>query len=125
MRTIATIIMVGIVLASNVMAKDSFPIQKGKASWYSVKCNHGTKTKSGKRLSDTAFTVAHKTLPMGTKVKVTNLKNGKSVICTVSDHGPNISNRILDVTIGVARELDFVKRGITEVTIEVIGKLKK
>jgi len=112
--------MIWIALISGVIANDSFPIQEGKASWYSIKCNHGTRTASGIPLKNDGMTVAHKTLPMGTKVKVTNLLNGKSQICKVTDSGPWIKGRILDVTIGVAKKLDFVNRGITRIKLEVI-----
>lgn len=96
--------------------------QTGKASWYSTSCNHGTKTASGKKLVNSANTVAHRTLPMGTIVKVTNLKNGKSEICSVSDRGPYSGGRILDVTVGLAEKLGFKNSGVTTVKIEVIGK---
>lgn len=98
-------------------------IEHGGASWYSVQCNHGTKTASGQKLSNSANTAAHKTLPMGTKVKVTNLKNGKSEIVTINDVGPFIKNRIIDVTIGVAEKLGFRSSGVTKVRIEVVGRI--
>ena len=103
---------------------DAAQIEHGKASWYSVRCNHGTRTASGQKLSNSANTAASKTLPMGTKVKVTNLKNGRSEIVTITDFGPFIRNRIIDVTIGVADKLGFKKSGIAKVRIEVVGKVK-
>ena len=57
-------------------------VERGVASWYSVKCNGGTRTASGKKLNNYANVAAHKTLPMGTTVKITNLNNGKNIICT-------------------------------------------
>lgn len=95
--------------------------QHGRASWYSIRTNGGTKTASGKTLSDHALTAAHKTLPMGTKVRVTNKNNGKSEIVTITDRGPYIHGRIIDVTIGTAKRLGFAERGIAPVKIEVIG----
>jgi len=95
-------------------------IQYGKASWYSIKCNGGTHTASGKRLNDWAMTAAHKTLPMGTKVRVTNKENGRSVIVTITDRGPYIKGRIIDVTKGVAHKLDFITDGIVPVKVEVL-----
>ena len=100
-------------------------VETGKASFYSTSCNGGNKTASGQKLRNDAMTMAHKTLPFGTKVMVTNQKNGKSVECVVTDRGPFIRGRIIDVTIGVARKLGFVKSGITTVKIEVVGKIKK
>lgn len=95
-------------------------VQKGKASWYGIRCNGGTQTASGERLSNHAATAAHKTLPMGTKVRVTNLANGKSEIVKINDRGPYIHGRIIDVTEGVAKRLDFFHRGITKVKVEVV-----
>jgi len=100
-------------------------VEIGKASWYSINCNGGTQTASGIKLSNNALTAAHKTLPMGTKVKVTNLSNNKSVICTITDVGPFIRGRIIDVTVGVADKLGFKKRGITKVKVEVVEKGSK
>lgn len=97
-------------------------VQHGKASWYSIKTNYGTRTASGERLENNAYTAAHKTLPMGTKVRVTNLSNGKSEILRITDRGPYIKGRIIDVTIGSAQRLGFYSRGITAVKVEVLDK---
>lgn len=95
---------------------------RGKASWYEIKCNGGTHTASGIPLRDYAMTAAHKTLPMGTKVRVTNLDNGKSAIVTITDRGPYIKGRIIDVTKGVAQKLGFINRGVVNCTVEVLKK---
>lgn len=97
--------------------------EQGKASWYSIKTNYGTKTASGQRLCNDAPTAAHKTLPMGTKVRVTNLANEKSEIVTINDRGPFIKGRIIDVTIGTAEKLGFVKRGVVPIKVEVLSKI--
>lgn len=94
--------------------------QAGIASWYEIKCNGGTHTASGETLNNWADTAAHKTLPMGTHVLVKNLNNGMEKVVRINDRGPYIDGRIIDVTIGVAHELDFVNRGIVPVEIEVI-----
>lgn len=99
-------------------------VQTGKASWYSVKTNYGTRTASGQRLSNDAATAAHKTLPMGTKVRVINESNGKSEVVTINDRGPYIKGRIIDLTIGAAERLGFAKRGVATVRVEVLGKIK-
>ena len=99
-------------------------VQQGRASWYSVRTNSGTRTASGQRLSNHAATAAHKTLPMGTKVRVTNQSNGKSEVMTITDRGPYTKGRIIDVTIGAAERLGFVHRGVTTVKVEVLGKIK-
>jgi rare lipoprotein A len=118
MRIIITLI-IGFVTLTSSLAN-----QTGQASWYSIKCNGGTKTASGERLVDSAPTAAHKTLPMGTKVKVTNLHNGKSEIVKISDRGPYTKGRIIDVTVGVAERLGFKKNGVAKVKVEVVGKVK-
>ncbi len=98
-------------------------VQHGKASWYSVGTNSGTRTASGERLSNNGFTAAHKTLPMGTKVRVINEANGKSEVVTITDRGPYTKGRIIDVTIGSAERLGFAHRGVAAVKIEVLGKI--
>lgn len=95
--------------------------QHGKASWYSIKTNGGTRTASGQRLNNTGATAAHKTLPLGSKVRVVNVSNGKSEVVTITDRGPYIQGRVIDVTIGVAERLGFASRGVTAVKLEVLG----
>ncbi len=99
-------------------------VQTGKASWYSVRTNYGTRTASGQRLSNEAATAAHKTLPLGTMVRVVNESNGKSEVVTITDRGPYVKGRIIDVTIGIAERLGFVQHGIAPVRLEVLGKIK-
>lgn len=99
-------------------------VQHGKASWYSIATNRGTKTASGQRLCNVSPTAAHKTLPMGTKVRVTNQANGKSEIVTINDRGPYIKGRIIDVTVGTAERLGFRSRGVVPVKVEVLGHAK-
>jgi rare lipoprotein A len=97
-------------------------VEEGKASWYSIKTNRGTKTASGQKLCNLAPTAAHKTLPMGTKVRVINLANNKSEIVTINDRGPYIKGRVIDVTVGTAEKLGFVQRGVAPVRVEVLSK---
>ena len=97
-------------------------VQHGKASWYSVNTNGGTRTASGSRLNNNAATAAHKTLPMGSKVRVVNMANGKSEVVTITDRGPYVAGRVIDVTIGVAERLGFASRGVVPVKLEVLGK---
>jgi len=99
-------------------------VQHGEASWYSVATNGGTKTASGKRFTNKGYTAAHKTLPMGTKVRVTNKRNGKAEVVTITDRGPFIRGRIIDLSIGSAERLGFAKRGVAPVKVEVLGKVK-
>ena len=99
-------------------------VEHGKASWYSIRTNYGTRTASGQRLCNNGATAAHKTLPRGTKVRVINEANGKSEVVTINDRGPFIKGRIIDVTIGTAERLGFVHRGVAKVRVEVLGKVK-
>ena len=94
----------------------------GLASWYSVRTNHGTTTASGRRLVDDASTTAHRTLPMGSKIRVTNLANEKSEILTVTDRGPFTRGRVVDVTIGSSKRLGFYSRGVAKVKVELLER---
>jgi len=87
------------------------------ASWYGP-AFHGRRTASGQVFDQERLTAAHKTLPFGTKLKVTNLRNGRSVFVTVNDRGPYAGNRQLDVSLGAARRLGLVRRGTAPVLIE-------
>jgi rare lipoprotein A len=91
--------------------------QSGVASIYSTK--EGLKTASGARLSDQALTAAHRSLPFGSKVRVTNKRNGRTIVVTINDRGPFIRGRIIDLTPAGARALGF--SGLTQVTIERMG----
>lgn len=104
---------------SSVAAIDT---QLGIASWYNIKTNYGTHTASGRPLENDAFTAAHKEWPMGSKVKVTNLDNGRSEILTITDRGPYIKGRVIDVTIGSAKRLGFYEDGLTRTRIELLSR---
>lgn len=96
--------------------------QIGVASYYSTKCNRGTKTASGQKLKDHELTAAHKTLKFGTEVKVTNLKNNKSTIVKITDRGPYVKGRVIDLTLAAAKKLDMIKSGVTKVKVEVVKR---
>jgi peptidoglycan lytic transglycosylase len=98
------------------MAADGASDQTGLASVYST--NSGSRTASGKRLNPTALTAAHRTLPFGTNVLVTNKKNGRSVIVTINDRGPFRRGRVIDVTPAAARVLGF--SGLARVALSVV-----
>lgn len=91
-------------------------IQTGKASYYADKFN-GRKTASGEIFRNSKLTAAHKTLPFGTKVKVTNLKNGKTVKVVVNDRGPFVAGRIIDLSKIAARKIAIDKEGVGNVKI--------
>ncbi|WP_071191801.1 septal ring lytic transglycosylase RlpA family protein [Trichormus sp. NMC-1] len=94
---------------------------KGIASWYGYDWS-GNKTASGERFNPEAFTAAHRSLPMGTKVRVTNTRNGRSVVVRINDRGPYIGGRIIDLSVGAARILGMISSGIAPVQIEVLGR---
>ena len=104
---------------SQPISAQSTDIQKGEASWYGSKY-HGRPTSSGEPYNKNEMTAAHKTLPFGTKVKVTNLENNESVIVRINDRGPFVGDRIIDVSEVAARKLDFHDEGIGNVKVEVI-----
>jgi rare lipoprotein A len=91
--------------------------QCGKASWYKM----GTRTASGERMDPGALAAAHRTLPFGTKVKVENLANGRSVVVRINDRGPFAGGRIIDVTQGAAQQLGMIRAGIARVKVTVVG----
>jgi rare lipoprotein A len=98
---------------------DSLFIQKGIASYYGGKF-HGRKTASGEKYHKDSLTAAHKILPFGTVLKVTNLKRKTSVIVRVTDRLPMSSKRQIDLSVGAARELEMLRDGVGNVRIEAI-----
>jgi rare lipoprotein A len=93
--------------------------QSGKASFYADKFE-GAPTASGEKYKHNKLTAAHKTLPFGTKVKVTNVNNKKSVEVVINDRGPWVENRIIDLSKSAAEELGFINQGVADVEIEVL-----
>ena len=91
--------------------------QQGKASFYAKKFS-GWKTASGERLHHDSLTCAHRTYPFGTQLKVTNPANGKSVIVRVTDRGPYVKGRIIDLSVRAAKELGIISQGIAPVIVE-------
>ena len=92
----------------------------GIASWYGGRF-HGRQTASGEVYNKHAYTAAHRTLPFGTRVRVINLENGRSVVLTVNDRGPFVRGRIIDVSQRAARALGFMRRGIVRVRVTAVG----
>ncbi|MBA9078413.1 septal ring lytic transglycosylase RlpA family protein [Rufibacter quisquiliarum] len=98
--------------------------ESGKASYYSNKLA-GNKMANGQRYRPGKRTAAHKKLPFGTKVKVTNPTTGKSVKVRITDRGPFVSGRILDLSMSAARKLDLVKSGVAPVQMKVLKPVKR
>lgn len=94
-------------------------VQKGKASFYSKRAT-GARTSSGERLHHDSLTCAHRTYPFGTMLKVTNMANDRSVIVRVTDRGPFVRGRIIDLSWRAAKEIGMLSQGIALVMVEAI-----
>ncbi|MDC9520558.1 septal ring lytic transglycosylase RlpA family protein [Pseudoalteromonas sp. Angola-31] len=94
--------------------------QLGKASYYANKY-HGRTTANGETFSQSASTAAHLELPFGTKVKVTNLANNKSVIVRINDRGPYVTGRVIDLSLGMFKKIADPKVGVIDVSISVLN----
>jgi rare lipoprotein A len=94
-------------------------VQEGVISWYGA-AFHDRKTASGEPFDSGALTMAHPSLPFGTRVKVTNLRNGRSVVVRVNDRGPFVGTRIADLSQAAATEIGMMRRGVARARIEVL-----
>ncbi len=90
-------------------------VQRGKASWYGPGF-HGRRTANGERFNTNAYTAAHKTLPFGTKVKVTHAKTGKSVVVRINDRGPYAHGRVIDLSRASAQAIGI--SGVADITLD-------
>ena len=97
---------------------------EGKVAHYGRKFN-GRKTASGERFNAGAMTMAHKTLPFGTQVKVTNLANKRSVVVRVNDRGPSTPDRVGDLTTAAGKKIRMTRSGVVDAKLEVVGMSKK
>jgi len=95
-------------------------VQEGVVSWYGERF-HNRPTASGELFDVAALTMAHPSLPFGTKVRVTNLRNGRSVVVRVNDRGPFVGSRIADLSQAAAATLGMLQRGLARARIEVLG----
>lgn len=106
---------------STLAKKRIRPFQVGTASWYGSYF-HGKETASGEPYNMYDLTAAHPTLPLGTFVKVTNLRNGRTVVVRVNDRGPVVDGRIIDLSYGAARMLNLEHRGIQQVRLDLVSQ---
>jgi rare lipoprotein A len=90
--------------------------QIGMASYY----KHGGMTASGEKFNPQGLTAAHRTLPFGTKVRVVNVRSGKSVVVRINDRGPFVRGRIIDLAFGAARAVGLHRAGVAKVRIDVL-----
>ncbi len=95
-----------------------FMVTEGKASYYADRF-HGRLTANGERFNMHELTAAHKSLPFGSMVRVTNLNNGRKVLVRINDRGPYIQGRIIDLSLEAAKEIDLLQKGVAKVRIEV------
>jgi rare lipoprotein A len=116
----AGLVVAGVTFAAAFAEADpEVPPLTGHASWYGDEFARRP-TASGERYDPGKLTGAHRTLPLGSKVRVTNLLNGRSVLVTINDRGPYMRRREIDLSYGAARKLGMLRRGIARVRIELV-----
>ncbi|HEX2552545.1 MAG TPA: septal ring lytic transglycosylase RlpA family protein [Microvirga sp.] len=120
MTTTKTLVRAALLSSLTVLgigAAEAGPLGRGKASWYGPGF-HGRLTANGERFNTNAYTAAHKTLPFGTKVKVTNAKTGRSVVVRINDRGPYAHGRVIDLSKASAQAI-----GVTGVADVALSRL--
>jgi rare lipoprotein A len=98
------------------------PFEEGKASWYGAPF-HGRQASNGEIYDMNKLTAAHRTLPFNTVVRVTNLNNGKSTTVRITDRGPFVDNRIIDLSYAAAREIESIGPGVVPVRLEILSAI--
>lgn len=111
----------GVAEITSAIGRGIATVQEGVVSWYGAQF-HNRKTASGERFDSGALTMAHPSLPFGTVAKVTNLRNGRSVVVRVNDRGPFVGKRIADLSQAAATEIGMLRKGLAKVRIEVLGE---
>ena len=124
MKTNVLLIAIAIILATSAGCSHTHTTgtkwqHVGTASWYG-KDFHGRPTASGEIYNMYGCSAAHKTLPLGSRVRVTNLSNSRSIVVLINDRGPYVGDRIIDMSYGAAKHLGMVKEGLAKVRIEVL-----
>ncbi len=115
----------GNVIGHDVGATSVGSAEVGVASFYAHKY-HGRKTASGEKYNMHEMTAAHRRLPFGAKVRVTNLSNNSSVVVRVNDRGPFVKGRVIDLSLAAAKKLDMVRTGVAKVeVVPVSGEVKR
>jgi len=113
--------LLGSVLALSLFGCASVPVEAGTISYYGKELA-GRRTASGERFDPDALTMAHRTLPLGTRVQVTDLVSRRSVVVRVNDRGPVTRQRIADISLAAARELQMLQRGTTRAELKVVER---
>ncbi len=106
--------------SNNTSSQDEFIYEYGKASYYAHPFI-GRKTASGEIFTEYLYTCAHKTLPFGTKLKITNLANNEAIIVRVNDRGPFVKTRVVDLSLKGAKELGLMQSGVANVSVEIVN----
>lgn len=116
MRQSVVLCLSALALSAGPLAAGAAHADTGIASYYW----QGQSTASGERFNPGAMTAAHRSLPFGTKVRVTNLRNGRSVVVRINDRGPYVRGRIIDLSRAAASQLGFTGQGVTKVEVSVV-----
>lgn len=115
------ILLFSLVGCSQVKPQEGGHVEIGKASYYAQSLS-GKTTSNGEKFNPNGYTAAHRTLPFGTKVRVTNLENENTIVVRINDRGPYVKNRIIDLSPTVAKKLGFFRKGVTLVGIEIVDE---
>ncbi|HFC04994.1 MAG TPA: septal ring lytic transglycosylase RlpA family protein [Rhizobiales bacterium] len=118
MKRIIAAVVIGTAVVASAQLAQSAVRKVGVASWYKM----GKITANGERFNPNGLTAAHRYLPFGTVVRVTNLRNGRKVVVRINDRGPFVKNRIIDLAYGAARRIGLNRSGIAKVRLDIIKK---
>ena len=116
-------ILISLPMSASARVKQGYT-QKGVASYYHDSL-HGRKTASGEVYNERVLSAAHKSLPLGTKVRVTKASSGKSIVVKINDRGPFVKGRIIDLSRRAARRLGIIGSGVAKVEVEVLSVPKR
>jgi rare lipoprotein A len=119
-QTFSVQVLIGLTLLGTLgCSKEPTHSLQGVASWYGHP-HHGRLTASGRRFDMYALTAAHRTLALGTRLRVTNLSNGRSVTVTITDRGPFVKDRVIDLSYAAARSIGMIGPGTAPVQLEIL-----
>ena len=119
MFKICSRLLLPIFIAFSAFTAQPVSAEEGVAAYYSNKFQ-GRKMVNGQRYDKNKLTAAHKTLPLGTKAKITDLKNNKSVVVTITDRGPHSKKRMIDMSYAAAKKIGLIRAGLSRVNLEVV-----
>jgi rare lipoprotein A len=117
---LAALLLLGAGCSGTSSVRQPLPVYQGTASWYGQDF-HGRPTSSGQRYDMYGLTAASRDIPLGSRVRVTRLDNGRAAVVTVNDRGPFVEGRIVDLSYGTARRLGMVDEGLAEVRLEILS----